>query len=189
MPMPTSDKKRYASAHRVAIDAGLLAGALMLAYLEHLIPFGAASALIPGLKPGFANIVTVLAFSMLSPIDALAISLLRVCITGVLFGSWTSFLFSFSGACMAFLSLLLARVLLRRCSYIGVSVLSAAAHNLGQALAAAGMMILPSGNADAMLVAAWLLPLLLPVAILCGVLTGLILNLLAPRLERSFRTW
>ena len=187
MPMPSSDKRRYASAHRVAIDAGLLAAALMLAYLEHLIPFG--TFLIPGLKPGFANIVTVLAFSMLSPIDALTVSLLRVCITGVLFGSWTSFLFSFSGACLAFLALLLARALLRRCSYIGVSVLCAAAHNLGQALAVAGLMLLPSGNAGSMLVAAWLLPFLFPFAILCGTLTGLILNLLVPRLERSLRTW
>ena len=40
MPMPSSDRRKHASAHRVAIDAALLSAALMLSYLEHLIPFG-----------------------------------------------------------------------------------------------------------------------------------------------------
>lgn len=50
MPMLSSDRKKYASAHRVAMDAALLAAALMLSYLEHLIPLGSLIA-IPGFKP------------------------------------------------------------------------------------------------------------------------------------------
>lgn len=101
MPMPSSDRRKHASAHRVAIDAALLSAALMLSYLEHLIPFGPLTHFL-GFKPGFANIVTVLAFSLLSPLDALAVSLLRVGITGVLFGSWTSLFFSFCGGAWRF---------------------------------------------------------------------------------------
>lgn len=189
MPMPSSDRKKYASARRVAVDAALLAAALMLSYLEHLIPFGALIA-IPGFKPGFANIVTVLAFSLLSPLDAFAVSMLRAGITGVLFGSLTSFLFSLGGACFAFLGLLLARLFLRRCSYIGVSVLCAAMHNLGQLLALAGMIFIPNRSTGIVpLYPALTLPFLLPAAVVCGVLTGIILNLLAPRLERGLQTW
>ena len=113
MPIPSSDRKKYAPARRVALDAALLAAALMLSYLEHLLPFGALT-LLPYFKPGCANVIPVLAFSLLSPLDALAVSLLRVGITGVLFGSWTSLFFSFCGACMAFLALLLAQVQLPR---------------------------------------------------------------------------
>lgn len=184
MPMPSSDKGRHLATRRLALDAALLAAALMLASLEHLLPFGAWLPL-PGFKLGLANLVTVLAFSLLSPVDALVISLLRVGITGVQFGSWTSLFFSFSGACFSFLALLSARLLLRRCSYIGVSVLSAAAHNLGQTLAAAAL----SGTATFPVFLTLWLPLLLPAAVVCGVLTGVLLNLSVPRLERWFKTW
>ena len=189
MPIPSSDSgRRITSARRVALDAALLTAALMLSYLEHLLPLGALTFL-PGFKPGFANAVTLLAFSLLSPLDALAVSMLRVGITGVLFGSWTSLFFSFCGACMAFLALLLARLLLRRCSYLGVSVLCAAAHNTGQVLAAGADMAVPSRNAEAFpVLLTTVLPYLLPSAVLFGILTGFILNLLVPRLERWFRT-
>lgn len=187
MPIPSSDRKKYASARRVALDAALLTAALMLSYLEHLLPLGALTFL-PGFKPGFANAVTLLAFSLLSPLDALAVSLLRVGITGVLFGSWTSLFFSLGGACMTYLALWLARVLLRRCSYLGVSVLCAAAHNTGQVLAAGAVMAVPSRNAVAFpVLLTTVLPYLLPSAVLFGILTGFILNLLVPRLERWFR--
>ena len=181
MPIPSSDRQKYAPARRVALDAALLASALLLSYLEHLLPFGALT-LLPYFKPGFANVITVLAFSLLSPLDALAVSLLRVGITGVLFGSWTSLFFSFSGACMAFLALL------HRCSYLGVSVLCAAAHNTGQVLAAGAVMAVPSRNAEAFpVLLTTVLPYLLPSAVLFGILTGFILNLLVPRSERWFR--
>lgn len=186
MPIPSSDSgRRITSARRVALDAALLTAALMLSYLEHLLPLGALTFL-PGFKPGFANAVTLLAFSLLSPLDALAVSMLRVGITGVLFGSWTSLFFSLGGACMTYLALWLARVLLRRCSYLGVSVLCAAAHNTGQVLAACAIMPSPGGAPFGLLTT--LLPYLLLAAIPCGALTGVLLDLLIPRLERWFRT-
>ena len=186
MPIPSSDRKKYASARRVALDAALLAAALMLSYLEHLLPFGALT-LLPYFKPGFANVITVLAFSLLSPLDALAVSLLRVGITGVLFGSWTSLFFSFGGVCIVFFALLFAWFLLRGCGYFGVVVFCAAAHNTGQVLAAGAVMAVPSRNAEAFpVLLTTVLPYLLPSAVLFGILTGIILNLLVPRSERWF---
>lgn len=168
------------STRRLTLDAALLAAALMLSLCETLLPLGAWIPL-PGFKLGLANLITVLAFSLLTPADALVISLIRVGITSLLFGTWTALFFSASGAMLAFLALLLARVLLRRCSYIGVSVFSAAAHNVGQTLAAAALFgpTVPLSY----------LPLLLPAAVLSGTLTGVLLNLSVPRLERSFQAW
>lgn len=187
MPMRSSGKARRTTSRRVWLDASLLAAALMLSYLEHLLPLTALLPL-PGLKLGLANTVTVLAFALLSPADALTVSLLRVCITGVLFGSWTSFLFSLCGALASFLALLLARLLLRRCSYIGVSVLCAAAHDLGQTLALALLVGVPSGGDFTIaLYPSALMILLIPLSILCGTLTGVILNGLVPRAERWFK--
>lgn len=171
---------RRSSARRLTLDAALLAAALMLSIFESLLPLGAWLPL-PGFKLGLANLVTVLAFSLLTPVDALVISLLRIGITGVLFGTWTALFFSVSGATLAFLALLLSRVLLRQCSYIGISVFSAAAHNTVQTLAAAVLFgpMVPFSY----------LPLLLPAAVLSGTLTGVLLNLSVPRLERSFQKW
>lgn len=165
---------------RLTLDAALVTAALMLSYLEILIPFDALIPL-PGFKPGFANLVTVLAFVLLSPIDALAVSLIRVGLTGLLFGSWTSLFFSFSGALLTFCALLLSRVLLRRCSYLGVSVFCAAAHNIGQVLAATVLF----GPA----VPLSYLPYLLCAAAGSGSLTGILLNLTVPRLGRRFAAW
>ncbi len=185
--MPSSGRtpdtrKAVKPARRVALDASLLAFALMLSYLEHAIPF-ASFLPIPYFKLGLANVVVLLAFSCLSPFDALVISILRVGITGVLFGSWTSLFFSACGATLTYLSLLLSMHLLRNCSYLGISVLGAVSHNVGQTLASGivtGVSSLPS------LMAVYL-PFLLPAGIVMGTVTGLLLNLSVPRTERWFK--
>ena len=150
----------------------------MLSYLEFLIPLGAIVPL-PGLKLGLANIATLAVFVLISKKDAAVVLALRVGLTGLLFGSAVSFLFSASGAILSYLSLHLAARLLKRCSYIGVSVLCAVFHNLGQILAAAclfGSEIILS-----------YLPVLLIAALISGGVTGLLLNLSITRLERSIR--
>lgn len=165
---------------RLTLDAALVTVALMLSYLEVLIPFDALIPL-PRFKPGLANLVTVLAFVLLTPADALAVSLIRVGLTGLLFGSWTSLFFSMSGAILTFCALLLSRVLLCGCSYLGVSVFCAAAHNTGQILAATVLF----GPA----VPLSYLPYLLCASAVSGSLTGILLNLSVPRLERRIETW
>ena len=64
----------------------------------------------------------------------------------------------------------------KRLSFVGVSVLCAAAHNVGQILAAVTLF------GPALIVS--YLPWLLVSAVICGGAVGLLLNLLIPRLQR-----
>ena len=162
----------------ICLCAVFTATAMMLSYLEALLPLTPVIPL-PGFKLGLANTVTVLVFALISPRAAAAVSALRILLMGLLFGSAVSLFFSAAGGLLSFAALLLASRLLRRCSYLGISVLCAAAHNLGQLLAAAclfGREIFLS-----------YLPVLLLAALLSGGLTGILLNLSVPRLQRSLQ--
>lgn len=161
---------------RLCINAVLLTAAMTLSYLETLLPLSALLPL-PGFKLGLANLAITLAFVLIGKRDAALISALRIGIMSLLFGNLTSFFFSALGGLFSYLSLLLASRLLRRCSYVGISVLCAVAHNLGQLLAAVclfGTSLLLS-----------YLPALLLAALLSGILTGSLLNFTIPTLKRS----
>ena len=86
--------KRGFDTKRLTTDAVLLAAALIIARLEALLP---AFLVMPGFKPGLANIATLLTVRLCGRRDGFALTLLRVTITSVLFGSVTSFLFSLCG--------------------------------------------------------------------------------------------
>ena len=158
---------------RVCVDAMLCAFAMLLSYLEVLLPLQAFLPL-PGFRLGLANVAVVAVFCLLSPVDALAVSLVRICLSALLFGSVSSFYFSILGGAASFLMLLLLRAVGKRCSFVGVSVLCAAAHNTGQILAAVtlfGTALIPS-----------YLPFLLFASVGYGAAVGMLLNLLIPRL-------
>ena len=125
----------YSAARHVAADAALLGAALILSYLESLIPMPRA---VPGLKLGLANIAVILCGYLVSLPDACAVSVMRILISSLLFGSVTSLWFSLTGGIMALI--VLAALLLtparNKVSPTGVSVACAAAHNTGQILAA-----------------------------------------------------
>lgn len=162
----------------ICLCAVFTATAMMLSYLESLLPLTPLIPL-PGFKLGLANTVTVLVFALVSGRAAATVSALRILLMGLLFGSAVSLFFSAAGGLLSFLALLLAGRLLRKCSFLGVSVLCAAAHNIGQLLAAVclfGFEIFLS-----------YLPVLLLAALLSGILTGILLNLSVPRLQRSIR--
>ena len=163
---------------RLCLNGLLITVAMMLSYLEVLIPFELLLPL-PGFKLGLANTVTVLTLVLVSKADAALVSAMRILLMGLLFGTPVSLFFSFSGGLLAYLALLLSARFLRRCSHCGVSVLCAAAHNMGQLLAAAWLF-----GAEIMLS---YLPILLTAALLSGSLTGLLLNAAIPRLEKILR--
>ncbi len=161
---------------RIALDAMLIALAMMLSYLEVLLPLQALLPL-PGFRLGLANVVVMLTFCLLSPVDAAIVSGVRILLMGLLFGSATSLYFSFLGGLLAFLTLLLLRPIQKRISFVGVSILCAAAHNLGQILAAVtlfGVSLLLS-----------YLPMLLIASVIYGGIVGVLVNLLAPRLQKT----
>ncbi len=167
--MPLSDSKR-SPAYRVAMCGVFCAVALVLSYLEGLVPLGALLG-IPGVKLGLANIAVVVVFYRIGIYHAAAVSLLRILISSLLFGSVTSFAFSLCGGILSFLALALTRRIYEKyIGLIGVSVLCAAAHNIGQILAAFVLM----REAGVFLY----LPLLLVAAVFCGAVTGVISALL-----------
>lgn len=140
----------------------LLSLALVLSYFERFIPLQMLVPL-PGVKLGLANIVTLSAMYLMGAKYAYAILVLR-CLMGAMFGGGiTSLAFSLTGGLMALTVMLLsARAPLF--SIYGVSILGAAAHNIGQICAAMVLM-------DSIYIAAYL-PYLLIVALFTGFATG-----------------
>ena len=160
---------------RLCLDAVLLSLSLVLSYLEAILPITLLIPL-PGFKLGLANIIVTMAFVTVSPYDAAAISLCRICIMALLFGNAQSFFFSLCGGLLSYAGLwLLVRLGKRFFSIVGVSVGCAALHNLGQLTAAAILF-----TTDVIL---GYLPALLIAALIFGSLTGMLLKLILPRFE------
>jgi len=163
---------------RISIDALLCVFAMMLSYLEVLLPLSVIIPL-PGFRPGLANLAVTLVFVLLSPADAALVSAVRILLMGLLFGTVTSLWFSFLGGLLSYLTLLLLSHIGRGFSFLAVSVLSAAAHNTGQILAATLLF-------EASVIFSYL-PVLLLASVFFGGIVGLLLNLLLPRLKTAWK--
>lgn len=125
---------------RLTADAMLVGAAMMISYVEAILPIEFVIVL-PGVKLGLANLAVMIAFFTLGAADAAVVSFIRVLLCGVLFGSGISTLFSLLGALFAFAGLMIYRYALKRVlSPVGASILSAALHNVGQ-LVAAGLVL------------------------------------------------
>ena len=147
---------------KLTLCAMLVSTALVLSYIERFIPLQIAVPL-PGVKLGLANIVSLLALYMLGAKSAYMILALR-CVLGSMFGgSVTGLVFSLTGGTLAMLSMAGAKRL-PFLSVYGVSILGAAAHNIGQILASMALM-------QSIHIGAYL-PYLLIVALATGFATG-----------------
>ncbi|WP_297571866.1 Gx transporter family protein [uncultured Deefgea sp.] len=145
--------------------ARFAACAIVLAVIESGIPSP-----IPGFKPGLANIVTLIALQRLGWSAAAWVSMLRILGSSLVLGGVFSpgFALSLAGGVASVLALALVQYLPRR--YFGLvtwSLCSAVAHLVGQLLIARLWLIPHNG----ILV---LIPLLLAMAIIFGVVNGLI---------------
>ncbi len=161
---------------RISMDAMLCVLAMMLSYLEVILPLNLLVPL-PGFRLGLANVAVVAVFCLFTPIDALAVMSVRILLMGLLFGSPTSLYFSAMGGLFSFAVLMLAKYLCKKCSLVGVSILCAAAHNTGQVIAAVTLF-------DAALITTYL-PALLIASVIYGGIVGVLLNLLLPRLQKA----
>ena len=117
---------------RLAFLSVSVALAMILAFVESQIPPLSA---VPGVKIGLANIVSLFILYKLGWREALGVSLIRVLLASLLFGSFVSLTYSMFGAVLS-LAVMIAAKRLLPFSPIGVSVLGALAHNAGQILAA-----------------------------------------------------
>lgn len=145
----------------LAQSAVLVALALALSYTERFIPLQLVIPL-PGVKLGLANIATLVALYALGWQKTIPIVVVR-CFLGALFGGLTGILFSLTGGLIS-LGVMAVCKKAPLFSIYGVSILGAAAHNIGQILAAMALM----GS-----VYVWAyLPYLLLIAIFTGTATG-----------------
>lgn len=106
--------------------------ALMLSYIESLFPFFFG---VPGMKLGLANLAVVIVLYYYGWKDALAVNVLRIVLSGLLFGNLFSILFSLGGTCISFVSMMLMKKL--GLTLYGVSMAGGVFHNVGQLLIAA----------------------------------------------------
>lgn len=152
----TDKSRKEHPAKKIAMLALLIALAVLMGYVESLIPLNFG---IPGIKIGLCNIVILIVLLRYSWKEALAVSVVRILAVGFLFGNLFSIIYSLSGAV---LSILVMTLLLKsgRFGLLGVSAAGGCVHNIGQLLVA--KIVLPG------------LPLLwyTPVLMFAGLATG-----------------
>lgn len=159
---------------RVAVIGMYIAVAMICSYIESLIPFGFG---IPGVKLGLANLAVLLALYTLGTSSALLVSVLRIVLTGFLFGNAFSILYSLAGGLLSFLVMwLLSRT--KKLSPVSVSAAGGISHNIGQLIVAAALV----ENYSVF----YYIPLLLPAGLVTGLLIGIAAQEMLVRLP--FRT-
>ena len=158
-------------ARRLAFLSVAIALSMILSFVESQIP---PLSTIPGVKIGLANIVTVFLLYKLGIKEALTVSVIRVLLSALLFGSFVSLMYSAFGAVSALIIMIPAKRF-TPFSPIGVSVLGAVAHNAGQILAALILL----GNAA---IVYYLIPLTLS-GLIAGILVGLLGGIVAERIS------
>lgn len=162
--MQKKEKKREtALTSRAAVLGVILALALVLSYVESLIPFYFG---IPGVKLGLTNLVIVLMLFCMGTKEALLISVLRILLSGFLFGNLFSILYSFAGGLLSFLVMFL----LRRFTSLHVTSVSVAGgitHNIGQLIVAA------------LVVETYNIMYYAPILLIAGLMTGFLIGILA----------
>ena len=161
-----NDNPRPFSPQQLAAIGMLSALALVLSFLESLIPF----------QLGLANLVIVFALYRMNVHSALLINTVRILLAGLLFSGLFGLLYSAAGAAASLAAMTLLLQINRKreqagksilFSIFGVSMTGGVFHNLGQLLVA--ILFLSSLN----------LIYYLPVMIISGIVMGLINGMIA----------
>ncbi len=162
------------TAYKTALSAILCALALSMGFLESLIP--PIPFLPPGAKPGFSNIITMFAAGSLGLPQALMIALVKGCFAFVTRG-FTAGIMSLSGGIFSAVAMfVLLRYGSRIFGLIGISVLSALFHNIGQLFAA----VFITGTSSI----AYYAPALAVFGIATGAVTGVVFKAVIPALDK-----
>lgn len=159
----------------IAFMGVFLALALVLSYVESLIPFYFG---VPGMKLGLTNLVIIILLYCMGPKEAYIISLARVFLAGFLFGNLFSIIYSLAGAMLS----LTVMVLLKKTGkfrIFSISAVGGVCHNIGQMIVAA------------VVVETYSIMYYLPILLIAGLITGIIIGIasqeLVKRINRFFR--
>lgn len=157
----------------------LIALAMVLSYFERLIPLPVTG--FPGLKLGLANIITMTAIYYFKPKEAFTIVVLRVILTALIVGNMMSFFYSLAGGILSYLGMvLLFHMFGELISLIGISVVGAVLHNIGQ------LMVLTFA-AGKLTIALAYSPLLMIAGVATGIFVGIASKFFIQHTRRLFR--
>lgn len=158
----------------VVILGFMLALSLILSYVESLIPFPFG---VPGMKLGLPNMAVVILIYRYGAKEGIVINVLRIILSGFLFGNLFGIMFSISGALISFLCMIIAKKS-GLFDMRGVSVIGGLCHNIAQLIVAA-FIVKTSGIM-------FYLPVLLVSGAVTGFLNGFIAEKLSIYLNKSF---
>ena len=162
-PFRSDGAESVGKTQRLTLCALLVSLSLVFSYIEHIIPFDLG---IPGIKLGLANVAVIMVLYLFGAKDAFVVSLLRIFISFLLFGSIYSLAYSLAGGVLSFALMLLMKKL-RAFSIVGVSICGGIVHNVAQL--AVAVIVLGSVS----------IALYLPVLLISGAITGAIIGVLA----------
>lgn len=148
---------------RFAILSIMIGLSLVLSYVDSLIPIMVT---IPGIKLGLANIATIYVLYRLGIKEAIIVSILRVFLSALLFGTVVTLSYSIVGATLS----LVIMIVFKRISslhMVTISILGAVMHNMGQIGVA--MFIMSTKE----------IIYYLPILVITGVISGIGVGLLA----------
>lgn len=149
--------------NKVAVFGVFTSLALILSYVELLIPINFG---IPGMKLGLANLLVVILLYKGYPRDALLLSVIRILLSGLIFGNMFSIFYSLGGGLLS----LAVMVFLKKTGQFtvaGISIGGGASHNVGQLLVA--MFVVQTYQVG----------YYLPVLLIAGVITGAVIGILS----------
>lgn len=154
-------RRNMYSTYRLTLSAILLGVMLILGFIEHALP----SVGLPGIKLGLSNGVLIFAVYMLDLPTAWMLMVLKVTLSGLLFGGFNTIMYALAGGVLSMVCMsLLSRV--KGMHPITVSMAGGVAHNVGQV--ALAMVILQTPQL------LYYMAVLMLVGLACGALTGVV---------------
>ncbi|MCI8666480.1 MAG: Gx transporter family protein [Dorea sp.] len=156
---------------RVAYFGVFTALALIFSYVETLIPINFG---VWGMKLGLANLIIVIALYKMGTWEAFLLSVVRVLLSGFLFGNYFSIIYSLAGAILS-LSVMAGLKRAGGFSVIGVSISGGVFHNIGQLIVA--MLVVETFSVI------YYVPVLLAAGLVTGLLIGIAASEMLKRLK------
>ena len=167
--------------YRVALGGLLVAMMLILGYVETLLQ-GLIPMPVPGIKLGISNGVLLFALYLMDIRSTVILMVLKVLLSGLLFGNPMTMLFAFCGGALSLIGMIpLSRV--KGLNIVTVSMVGAVLHNVGQIIAA---MFVMTEVSPAILLR--YLAILMVAALITGAATGILAREVIKRLRRTVET-
>ena len=154
-----------------AFSSVLLAISIILSYIENLLP---SNNLLFGVRIGLSNICVVLGISIIGKMRTFIITILRVILMSLIFGSIIKFYISIFGFFLSFLCMCLYSNV-KNYDIIVLSIIGGFSHILGQFIA----LIILLNNTNVLYI--------LPMYLLLGIITGLFIGILSKLILKKLK--